>query len=60
MTLLVVAGDDDAYFHLEKAELHLRNAESKLFFDDVELAKKVRKLREELSEILVSCGRDER
>jgi len=56
--LVVAAGDDDAYFHLTRAERHLRNAECKLYLESIELAKRVRKLREEILELLEAIGEE--
>lgn len=56
--LVVAAGDDDAYFHLTRAERHLRNAECKLYLESIEIAKRVRKLREEILELLEAIGED--
>lgn len=44
--------NEDITYHLLRADLHLREAESRAFFEDIEIVNKIKELRSEVQKII--------
>ena len=44
--------NEDVKYHLLRADFHFREAESRAFFEDIEIVAKIRELRYELQKII--------